>query len=153
MKCLLDAGANEESFCGDGRNALQCAAHAGSLSTDVLSWLTKDYKQREDIAKYINLPDQSQGRRAAHYVAGSPLQEIKGVNVLEDAGTDWTLKDQAGNTPFEWAAKRRRWIMTSRLAMIQWKTGDLTKSVDVDFVPGCDWTHVSVQNVSGKSAH
>ena len=119
----------------------------------MLSWLTRVYKQREEAEKYINSPDQNQDRRATHYVAGSPHQRLDGVSALVDAGADWTLKDQTGNTPFELAAKKSHWIMTSKLAMIQWNEGDGTTASNVNFISVFKWTHFKVQNVSGKSAH
>lgn len=148
---LLAAGANPESFCGHGCNALQCTAQAESLDEKVLMWLTKRY-ERSEKAKYINLPDQSQDRRATHYAAEGPNQRLEGAMALMIARADWTLKDKKGNTPFEWAAKHDNWIFASYLANSWWNIGDGDIKTDANY-PGCHWKRVSVQNVSGKSAY
>ena len=153
---LLAAGANPELFCGYGHNALQCIADADDLSTKVLSWLTRGYKQRGELAKYINSPDQSQGRRVTHYVARSRSQRPEVVYALNETGADWTLKDHEGNTPFELAAKNDHWIIASLLATSQWDMSDEAikgVAVNVNSISACVWSKVSSQNVSGKSAH
>ena len=149
---LLAAGADPELFCGFGRNALQCTADADLLDFDVMSWLTKDYKQRKERERYINSYDQSQDRRVTHYVAGSPNQRLEGVDALWNAGADWTLKDQKGNTPFEWAAENGHWIIASYIANLQWDIRDDELTTNANF-PACRWTQINVQNVSGKSAY
>ena len=145
---LLAAGANPESFCGYGRNALQCTAHMDRLDSDVVSWLTRGYEQSKR-EQYINSPDQSQGRRVTHYVARSPNETLEGI--IDLTGTDWTLKDEKGMTPFEWAAKNGHWIIVSYIAMLQWfrVRERLTNDLNLRY---CRWKQVNVQNVSGKSS-
>ena len=151
MERLLAAGASPESFCHYGRNALQCTANADSLDMDVLSWLTKSYTQRKEKERYLNAPDKSNDRRATHFVAGSPNQSLEGAIALTDAGSDWTLKDRRGNTPFEWAAKHGHWITASFLARLYWDIADGNMRTDFDFdFSVCRWQQVNVQNVSRK---
>ena len=151
MERLLAAGADPESFCSYGRNALQCAADTDSLNKDVLGWLTSGYTQKKEKEKYINLPDQNKDRRATHYVAGSPNQRLEGAIALDTAGADWTLVDRRRNTPFEWAARHGHWIITSYLARMQWGVRDGKMKTEADFSV-CRWTQVNVQNVS-RSPH
>ena len=152
MERLLAASADPESFCGYGRNALQCAADGEFLDMDVLGWLTSGYTQREEKEKYINLPDQYKDRRATHYVAGSPNQRLEGAIALEVKGADWTLMDREGNTPFDWAARHGNWTITSYLAFMQWGVRDGKVKTEANFSV-CRWTQVNVQNVSRKSTY
>jgi ankyrin repeat protein len=146
---LLAAGANPESFCGHGRNALQCIAYAGYLDYDSLGWLTRRYT-REAKKKYIDSLDQCGDRRAAHYVAESSDQNLEGVSALGNAGVNWRLKNKTGHTPFEWAVKHGHWIITSHLAKVLWDLRPFDKESDFSV---CRWTQVNVQNVSMMSIY
>ena len=148
---LLDAGADPERFCGYGRNALQCAADTDSLDRDVLHWLTSGYTKRKK-KEYIDLQDQNMDRRATHYVAGSPNQNIEAAIALEHAGADWTLVDGGENTPFEWAASHGHWVIPIYLARIQWGVADAEMKTEADFSV-CRWTQVNVQIVSRESTY
>ena len=144
---LLAAGANPETYCEYGRNALQCAAYHSVLDREMLNGLTEPYKNIEAKKAYIHLPDQKGDWMATHYVATAIKQSLEGIWAFEPA--DWTLKNGGGETPFELAARHRHWIITAELAKKQWGVGDDGFRFDTT-VSGCPWTRIDLQNVSRK---
>ncbi|KAL8916040.1 MAG: hypothetical protein Q9172_006495 [Xanthocarpia lactea] len=142
---LLAAGANPETFCGYGRNALQCAAYHDVLDLKILNWLIERYKDIEAKKVYINLPDQDGGLMATHYVAACPSRKLEGFWALE--GADWTLKNAGGETPFDVAARHGHWIITAQLARKQWGIKDVEFKTDAYF-GSYQWTQVNLQNTT-----
>ena len=152
---LLDAGADPDTFCGFGRNALQCTAFRRSLNIDKLSRLTRGKQDEVEKKRYINSTDRSQDQRAAvHYVVTNEV--VEGAKVLHEAGADWTIKDRGGETPFELAFEhapiRRDWTIASYLASIQWHA-EYDKTGPNEYFRSCKWTWLDGQNVSKKSGY
>ncbi|CAG8954958.1 hypothetical protein HYFRA_00008647 [Hymenoscyphus fraxineus] len=154
---LLDTGASPTSSCGHGRNAVQCTAICW-VSEAVLDFLTRDYLQNERrafyIKTYIDLLDERRGWRATHYIADSQNQDLNRAYAITNAGADWcrkTAKDEKGirYTPYEIAAKRGNWGITSHLADTQWTWTWKAKNKEADVEInscGCTWSKVHVQN-------
>ena len=152
---LLDAGADPDTFCGFGRNALQCAAFRCRLDIDKLSRLTRGKQGEVEKKRYINSTDRSQDQRAAaHHIVINGV--VKGAKALHEAGADWTIRDRGGKTPFELAfehaATRRDWTIASYLASIQWHA-EYQKTGPNEYNHACKWTWLEGQNVSKKSGH
>ncbi|CAG8982472.1 hypothetical protein HYALB_00009966 [Hymenoscyphus albidus] len=152
---LLDTGANPKSFCGHGRNAVQCTSICW-VSDAVLDCLTRDYLQNEArtfyIKTYIDSLDERRSWRATHYIADSQNQDLYRAYAITNAGADWcrkTAKDEKGirYTPYEIAAKRGNWGITSYLAEREWGSEyQYTEADEKTNKCGCIWSKFHVQN-------